>query len=99
MSSDFTRKNPALEKIIAACMTKEDLDAALLRYQELNNMPTRYDRVALPSRLGDAPSQSAEEPTINLPLLRRSVVVNGVTHVLTGYSDSGIDVLEQALRK
>jgi hypothetical protein len=32
-------------------------------------------------------------------LLRRSVVVNGVTHVLTGYSDSGIDILEAALRK
>jgi hypothetical protein len=57
VSTDFTRANPALERAIAECRTKEDLDAVLLRYQEANGMPTRFDRVALPSRMDDSSSQ------------------------------------------
>lgn len=57
MSQDFTKPNAQLEAQIAAATTKEELDAVLLRYQELNGMPTRFDRVALPSRSGDSSSQ------------------------------------------
>lgn len=99
MTQDFIRRNPALEKIIEKCWTKEDLDAALLRYQELNNMPTRYDRVALPTQMGDAPSH-AEEPSNSVPpLLRREVTVNGIKKVITAYSCTGLDTLEAALLK
>jgi hypothetical protein len=99
MSTDFVRSNPALEKAIAACQTKEQLADVLLRHQQANGLPNATDRVALPSRTGDSSSQHAEAPKNEMPLLRRAVTIGNITRCLEAYSTSGLDYLEGELRK
>lgn len=62
MSESFTKSNPALEKLIAAAKTQEELSDILLRHQQSQGLPNATDRVALPSRsdLSRQPSAPAE---------------------------------------
>ena len=101
MSENFTRKNPALEKEIAACRSSEEISAVLLRYQELNGMPTKFDRVALPESAGT----SSSEPVVEAPkndgrLLRKAITMpDGVVRLIEADSFYGLDILERELRK
>jgi hypothetical protein len=99
MSDNFTKANPQLERDIAACRNSNEIRDVLLHYQELNSLPTKYDRAALPTREWAAP-ESAEAPKANEKLLRRTFTDNkGVSHEVTGYSLSGLDYLENEIRK
>ena len=100
MSDNFTQPNRALEEQIAACRNSNEIRDVLLHYQETNSLPTKYDRAALPSREWASP-ESAEAPKSNLPpLLQRDVRLDdGSVKTISAYSTSGLDFLEQQLRK
>jgi hypothetical protein len=98
MSDNFTQPNRALEEQIAACRNSNEIRDVLLHYQELNALPTKYDRVALPSREWAAP-ESAEAPKVNAEaMFRRDVTMaDGSVKTVTAYSTSGLDFLERTL--
>ena len=101
MSENFTRKNPALEKEIAACRSSEEISAVLLRYQELNGMPTKFDRVALPGSAGtSSPQRVAAAKEKDETLLCRIITrPDGSQLLLEAWSFSGLDFLELEARK
>lgn len=100
MSQDFTKPNAQLEAQIAAATTKEELDAVLLRYQELNGMPTRFDRVALPSRSGDSSSQPSApiESSGGTPRYRVIYPHGNARFELEGNSEADLDAQEAKIR-
>jgi hypothetical protein len=101
MTTDFTRANPALEKAIAEAKTKEDLDAVLLRWQELNGMATRYDRAGLPGSAGTSSSQPQPEAVpqeVGRSLRKAITLDDGTIKLIEADSFYGLDILENALR-
>ena len=99
MSDNFIQPNRALEEQIAACRNSNEIRDVLLHYQELNSLPTKYDRAALPSREWAAPESAESQKVIGPPLVRRDVTLDdGSIKTVTAYSTSGLDILEQALR-
>lgn len=99
MADDFIRVgDKALEAKIAAARNANEIRDILLADQQSRGFATKFDRVALPERWATAPD-STEAPTTDMPLLRRAVTVNGVTKIITAYSCTGLDTLENELRK
>jgi hypothetical protein len=98
MSDNFTQPNRALEEQIAACRNSNEIRDVLLRYQELNALPTKYDRAALPSREWAAPESAEAQKSAGPALVRRDVTMaDGSIKTVTAYSTSGLDLLEREL--
>lgn len=101
MAEDFIRKgDKALEAKIAACRTQEELDAVLLHFQEANGMPTRFDRVALPSRMDDSSSQPSApvESSSETPRYRVIYPHGNARFELEGNSEADLDAQEAKIR-
>jgi hypothetical protein len=101
MSENFTRENKTLEREIAAATTNEELADVLLRFQRANGLPTRVDRVALPSRSGDSSSQ----PSASVPVESSGGAGNCVRYLyygndryeLCGASEAELDAREKVI--
>lgn len=100
MSPDFTKPNPALELKLAACRSSQEIQATLLAYQEAQGVPTKYDRVALPTSSGTVSSEPvAEAPKAVGRLLRKAITLyDGTIRLIEADSFYGLDILEAAPR-
>jgi hypothetical protein len=105
MATDGPQNLAAFEAAMAVAKTPAELQDLMVRFRAAQGQPAMYDgRVlevsSVPAGNVVAWGEPKKAPKVDDGLMTRTFVDSkGVSHTVTGYSDTGMDVLEAQIRK